>query len=213
MGWLGQRAMSSLVTGVSRTQLARRTEALPAGGPDHAKHLTSVLRVPVEFDLPTPLPPGHYRYPPDTVHVTVCNLDLARRSTEDAIERLKVQGLQEVRFFIDGLGCSSDTIYAHCLYDKSFTVLRRAVRAAFDVEPSWSVRRQPYRVMAFANLVRFDGPGVWPGRLKIARWVDVRAMEIVRTDRYLSGLGTTVIAAVQLGAPARPDGEPPRGRR
>ena len=54
-----------------------------------------------------------------------------------------------------------------------------------------SALREPYRVMAFANLVRFDGPGFWPGRIRIGKWVEVDEVEIVRTDRHLSRGGTT----------------------
>jgi hypothetical protein len=185
------------LTMISRRRSARRTTPLPPlGRPDH---LTAVIRLPPTLIPRLELRGSHYVYPNDTVHVTVSNLDRATVEPEIAIARLRTRDLAAPSFVVTGLGCSPDTLFLRCVHDTTFAELRRQVRDAFGVErarPSVSVLSR----LAFANIVRFDGPGEWPQHVKTFGEVTGTRIEIVRTDRYLSHSATSVVAELPLAA-------------
>lgn len=191
-----------LLTMVSRRRLSSRTTPLPPLG--RQDHLTAVIRLPLDLTPGIELGGAHYLYPPDTVHVTVVNLDRATVEPTVAIARLRSLDLAAPRFIVNGLGCSPDTIFVRCLHDADFAMLRREVDRAFGVERAGRVPSVMSK-LSFANVVRFDGPGECPEHLedleRRAEFAGSR-LEIVRTDRYLSEGGTTVLAEVPLTTPA-----------
>jgi hypothetical protein len=146
---------------------------------------------------------SHYVYPVHTVHVTVCNLDAATVDVEDGIACLRRMALPAPTLAIGGIGCSPDTLFLRCTFATAFAELRSAVRRAFGV-----TRSRPsswfYSSVAFANVVRFNGPGVWPGPIEVGAVVTVVELEVVWTDRFLSDAGTQVLARIPLGSTTRP---------
>jgi hypothetical protein len=195
-----QRLVADVVSWRSSAGLSRRGTPLPVIGEQARQYLTTVLRL----NVPLPLlgvADRHYRYPPQTVHVTVANVGRTSTSLVTALERLSGSGLAPVTLRLYGLGCSPDTIFIRVLYDRSFVRLRKAVRRAFDVPtgPFRSVRSLPYSAMAFANVIRFDGEGERPPRnMSIWGTTTIDTMEIVLTDRVLSDEGTQVLASINL---------------
>ena len=147
----------------SRRGLRSRLTPLPPIG--RADHLTAVIRLPPDLVPRLDVGGSHYVYPSDTVHVTVTNLDRATVEPTIAIARLRALDLEAPRFVITGLGCSPDTLFLRCVHDAAFVELRRHVRRAFGVERTG--RPQLASRLSFANVVRFDGPGTWPGPLEI----------------------------------------------
>jgi hypothetical protein len=140
----------------------------------------------------------HYIYPPETVHVTVSNLDATNVDVEEAIERLAARRLSAPTFTVGGLGCSPDTLFLRCIHDGRFDRLRLAVEKAFELPPSGSPMSWLFRRLSFANVVRFDGPGEWQQLRHSRAEARCTTLEIVRTDRYLSLQGTTVIRTIPL---------------
>jgi hypothetical protein len=191
-----QRLLLHGIAWLSRPGLAHRSQALPESG--RALHVTSVLRLPAVAVPELPVPARHHRYPPETIHVTVANLDRARATIDDGIEALRSVPLPRVRFTLAGLGTSPDTIFIRCLFGPEFVRLRRAVAEAFDLPPRRSPLGFPYRHSAHANVVRFDGRGAWVSERRPAGAVSCAALEIVRTDRFLSGVGTEILATLPL---------------
>lgn len=200
-----QRAALAAITWSSRSYLRRRRARLPAIG--ESVHVTTVLRFPETLVPALDVAPRHYRYPANTVHITVANLDERTVDVEVALATLREQRLPAVTVQVEGLGCSRDTLFLRCIHGPAMTELRAQVRAAFGlVEPPRLTLRAMYSRLTFANVVRFDGAGTWPSR---GRWgrdrisVTLPAMEVVRTDRYLSDAATTLLARVRLGARER----------
>ena len=205
-----QRLVADVVSWRSAATLGGRTEPLPVIGEPARRYLTTVLRLNVSLPSNVEVAVRHYRYPAHTVHVTVANVGRTSTSLVTALERLSRSRLAPVTLRLNGLGCSPDTIFIRVLYDRSFVRVRRAVRRAFDVPsgPLQWVRALPYSAMAFANVVRFDGPGERPHR-NVSMWgaATIDTMEIVLTDRVLSDEGTQVLASIDLrggagGAPS-----------
>jgi hypothetical protein len=180
---------------ISRRRLRSRTTSLPPIG--QTTHLTAVIRLPPGLVPPVELGGSHYVYPSDTVHVTVINLDRATVEPTVAIARLRSRDLVAPTFVVNGLGCSPDTVFLRCVHDATFAELRREVRQAFCVERSGRFPSVLSR-LTFANVIRFDGPGECPERLDHRGDFVARRLEIVRTDRYLSEGGTTVLAELPL---------------
>ncbi len=96
------------------------------------------------------------------------------------------------------VGCSPDTLFLRCVHDHRFVRLREAVELAFEVASSRTPQSWLFRRLSFANVVRFNGPGEWIREPSVERQVRCTTLEIVRTDRYLSPSGTTVIETVFL---------------
>jgi hypothetical protein len=192
-----QRSALSLVTMTSRTRLRRRTAPLPPLGVPG--HLTAVLRVGEGVVPDIRVGHQHYVYPKHTVHVTVSNLDRAAATVDAALERLSCLTLEAPMLTLEGLGCSSDTLFIRCVHDPAFGRLREMLVDAFEVRRpaapiSWAFTRVTY-----ANVVRFQGPGEWISLDLPTRHVRCTELEIVRTDRFLSDAGTTVLARVPIG--------------
>jgi hypothetical protein len=191
-----QDLLLGAIAWTARPTLSTRRAPLPERG--RATYRTAVVRLPPVDLPPLGLPARHHRYPAGTVHVTVANLDAARAPLDRAVAALGAEPLPPVRFRLAGLATSPDTVFVRCLYDGGFAALRRAVAAAFDLPPRRSPRDIPYRWTAYANVVRFDGPGSWVADRRPSGSVEAGVLEIVRTDRYLSAEATEVLARVPL---------------
>jgi hypothetical protein len=185
------------ITWASCRRLRRRRTPLPPIG--DAAHVTTVLRLPSEVVPLLDVGPRHHRYPPHTVHVTVANLDESTVDIESAVASLQRRALDPVSISIEGIGCSPDTLFLRCVYGPALAALRAEVRQVFGLgRPSRRAVGALFSQLTFANVVRFDGAGTWPGRGHTRATVELRALEVVRTDRYLSDAGTTVLARIPL---------------
>jgi hypothetical protein len=190
-----QEAFFTIITIVSRLRVRRRTTRLPVLG--QSDHLSAVFRVPPVAVPMFEVSDHSYLYPPETVHITVASLDTARVDVDTALETLQKLQLRAPRIRVGGIGCSPDTIFLRCFHDRRFGELRMAVNAAFDVERP-ELGRRLVSNLTLANVVRFDGPGWWPGQVRCTDDFIVTSLEIVRTDRLLSDVGTTVLAKLPL---------------
>lgn len=201
---VGQRALAAALSAASTRRLARRTERLPPLGPHAAVHVSAVLRIPTanaaRLDLAHALPAarGHYRYPDSSLHITVANLDRAKIGIGAAADRLRTRRLSAPAVRLAGFGCSPDTVFIRCHYGDELARLRRAVREEFGVPRAGRISDVVFQHLAFVNVMRFDGAGVPPPPGGPIGTVVLGDLEIVRTDRYLSGVGTTLLARVPL---------------
>jgi 2'-5' RNA ligase len=190
----------------------------PPSGPAAAWHVTTVARLPAEvvaalapaLDRLRAGGPGHRWYPPGTVHLTVHNLDgLDLDGDAGAATLAELRALvgahPPFRAAVRGLGVSTGTVFAQVLpCDATLRALRADLRG-FLRRHAVTPRRA--RLVGHANLVRFVGPVTAAFLAEVARqrrrdfgsWT-VTEVELVRTDRYLSREGTTVLARMGLGA-------------
>jgi 2'-5' RNA ligase len=189
----------------------------PPSGPAAALHLTTVARLPAEV-VATLAPalarlradgPGHHWYPPGTVHLTVQNLDGLDLDGDAGTARLaELRALLGAHApfpaAVRGLGVSAGTVFAQVLpCDASLRRLRADLRGFLRRHAVAPRRARP---LGHANLVRFVGPVTAAFLAELARqrrrdfgsWT-VTEVELVRTDRYLSQEGTTVLARLGLG--------------
>jgi 2'-5' RNA ligase len=192
-----------------RQAVAPQRGAATLGG---AKFLTTVVRLPPGISEPlaetasslVAVQPGHYLYPPASIHLTVLGL-ADRPGVEDAVARI----LGRHRPFeveVGGLNVSLHTVFAE-LYPRGpgLRALRGDLRAAESTEHG-RASRWLRRRLAHANLVRFAAP-VDP-RL-IARVASLRRhgfgsfevveVELVRADKVLSAAGTHTLGRSRLG--------------
>jgi len=193
--------------------------------------LTTIVRVPepigvrIESSLREILDrwPGHAYYPPASMHVTVLNLDpyVAADGDEDGegtvIDRsADVLGRQRpFRVMLRGLNVSPWTMFAQVYRaDGPVSAMRASLRRALHEQTA--ARRRDSRMrralpLVLSNVARFTSP-VDPALLRAARQrrdhlfgsFNVREVEIVRTDGFLSPGATEVLSRVELhpGSPA-----------
>ena len=187
--------------------------------------LTTVIRVPepVGVRIGAALQelrdrwPGHVYYPPSSMHVTVLNLDPyvavgAGEGGEAAvIERAGDVLGRHGRFGVTlrGLNVSPWTVFAQAYgADARVAALRASLRAAFQEQADAPRRDSALRramPLVLANAVRFMGP-VHPDLLRALRpWRDhtfgpfeVREVEVVRTDGFMSRDKTEILSTVAL---------------
>lgn len=143
----------------------------------------------------------HHVYPPGTVHVTVANLDDATVDLDTAVATLEAVPPPAPMFEISGTGCSPDTVFLRCIHDRAFGLLRESLRDAFGVRRRAGPMAWLFDRLSFANVVRFDGRGVWVPIPDVHASVSCGELEIVRTDRYLSDQGTEVLRRIPLEPP------------
>ena len=201
-----------------RAGAGRRAFIPPPSGPAAALHVTTVSRLPAEvvaalapaLDRLRADGPGHHYYPPGTVHLTVQNLDgLDLDGDPGAAARLAelralVGAHAPFRAVVRGLGVSAGTVFAQVLPCDAALRTLRADLLGF-LERHAVARRRP-RPLGHANVVRFAGPVTAAFLAELAHqrhrdfgsWT-VTEVELVRTDRYLSHEGTTVLARMALG--------------
>ena len=191
-----QRVALATLSTTARARLDRRTDRLPVLG--EQAHVTAVLRLGEGIVPEIAVADRHYVYPPASVHVTVSNLDMATVDVDEAVDRLSRLTLAAPTFVVDKLGCSQDTLFLRCVHDRPFDRLRVAVEDAFGVAAGRSPSSWLFRRLSFANIVRFDGRGEWSDITVAPVQVRCTTLEIVRTDRYLSPSGTTVLRRLEL---------------
>lgn len=200
-----------------RAGAGRRAFIPPPSGPAAALHVTTVSRLPAEvvaalapaLDRLRADGPGHHYYPPGTVHLTVQNLDGLDLDGDAGAARLaELRALfgshPPFQAAVRGLGVSAGTVFARVLPCDAALRTLRADLLGF-LERHAVARRRP-RPLGHANVVRFAGPVTAAFLAELAHqrhrdfgsWT-VTEVELVRTDRYLSHEGTTVLARMALG--------------
>jgi hypothetical protein len=196
-----QLAAANALSWRAMRSFPRRTEQLPPRGPEAAVHLTSVLRV-SDLDVPElGISARHYRYSSGELHMTVANLDTATEPLDRAVARLHDRDLDlpAVSVRLCRVTCSPDTLFIHCVVSRTLARLQSSVRDAFGVPPPRSPVSLLTTSLAHVNVARFDGRGERPPQRHLFDMeVTMRQLEIVRTDRYLSGEGTDVLAKIDL---------------
>lgn len=200
-----------------RAGAGRRAFTPPPSGPAAALHLTTVSRLPAEvvaalapaLDRLRADGPGHHYYPPGTVHLTVQNLDgLDLDGDAGAATLAELRALvgshPPFQAAVRGLGVSAGTVFAQVLPCDATLRTLRADLGGFLERHALAPRRP--RSLGHANVLRFAGPvtAAFLGELARQRRRDfgswtVTEVELVRTDRYLSHEGTTVLARMGLG--------------
>ena len=200
-----------------RAGAGRTTFTPPPSGPAAALHVTTVSRLPAEvvaamapaLDRLRADGPGHHYYPPGTVHLTVHNLDGLDLDGDAGAARLAelralVGAHPPFRAAVGGLGVSAGGVFAQVLpCDSTLHALRADLRGFLRRHAVAPRRARP---LGHANVVRFAGPVTAAFLAELARqrrrdfgsWT-VTEVELVRTDRYLSHEGTTVLARLGLG--------------
>ena len=214
LGWVATRATAG-----------RRAFTLPPSGPAAAVHTTTVIRLPAavtaalapSLERLRALGPGHHYYPPESMHVTVQNLDglapavdgapPAGAGHEPAVLPTLVGDLvaahRPFRLALRGLGVAPGAIFVLALPSDATL---RSLRDDLARLPAGGARRR--RVgggLGHANLVRFSGPVTAGFLAELARLrrqdfgsFSVTEVELVRTDRLLSQEGTTTLGTIRL---------------
>jgi hypothetical protein len=187
--------------------------------------LTTIIRVPEQVGVRIESSlreirdrwPGHAYYPPASMHVTVLNLDpyVAAGGGEagegTVIERsTEVLGRQRrFRVMLRGLNVSPWTVFAQVYgADGPVSAMRASLRRSLHEQSD--ARRRDSRLrralpLVLSNVARFTSP-VDPALLRAVGGrrdhpfgpFDVREIEIVRTDGFLSPAATEVLRRVVL---------------
>jgi 2'-5' RNA ligase len=184
---------------------------LPPSGPAAAVHLTTVVRLPATvtaalaptLDRLRAVGPRHHYYPPETMHVTVQNLDALRPAAPlpDGLIEL-VAARAPFRLAVRGLGVGPGVVFALALPGDATLASLRAGLAGLA---GGHDRGRLGRGLGHANLVRFSGPVTAGFLAELARLrrqdfgtFTVDEVELVRTDRLLSPEGTTTLGRLRL---------------
>jgi hypothetical protein len=200
--WL---VMSRWLAGPGRP---RRLEPLRLGEP---RFVSCIARLPPEIagrleevaEALGRIQPEHHRYPADEIHMTVLGLADSAGAEEELAAIVARHSPLMVE--VGGLNVSSSTVFAE-LYPQGpgLLALRRDLRRA-ESDEHGPVARWLRRRLAHANVIRFGAPvdprllaGV--GSLRRARFGRFRIdeVELVRTDKVLSGAGTRTLARFTL---------------
>ena len=214
--------------------LAKRSFIVPPAGPQAARHITLVGRLPSQItgqvnevvaSLAGPVA-HHYVYPADTIHITIQNLDELREvdGLDRVLERLSilVGSFPPIMMKAAGLGVSPDSVFVQIFpMDESLADLRRGIRALIraSCQPSplkpthnFHRSRQLFRNMVFANVMRSSGivPPSLVRKIKRHRFryfgtFALETVELVVTDRLLSADGTQVKERISLRGLPRAD--------
>jgi 2'-5' RNA ligase len=205
----------------TRATAGRRVFTLPPSGPAAAVHLTTVVRLPATvtaalaptLDRLRALGPRHHYYPPETMHVTVQNLDALAPAAApprrpggpapppDGLAEL-VAARAPFRLAVRGLGVAPGAVFALALAGDATMASLRAGLAGLA---GGHDRGRLGRGLGHANLVRFSGPVTAGFLAELARLrrldfgtFTVDEVELVRTDRLLSPEGTTTLGRLRL---------------
>lgn len=202
-------------------ELAKRrllpSKPLPPRGADAARHLTTIFRPPLpiaeQLVLGDTLPaaPATFVYPPSTLHATVRNLDhISPHADDETIVRAAAHIIEQFRPFevtTGRLSLSATTLFAEVAStDGTLAELRSRLDHLYPERRMHPLLAR--RAVAAINLARFGGRlpkevvdafDRFTARRFSAVWA-VYDIEIVRTDRYLSKEGTTILHRVTLGS-------------
>jgi 2'-5' RNA ligase len=178
--------------------------------PPHDRHVTAVSRVPAEqadavARAVEPLRatgPEHYFYPPETLHLTIRNLDGLDAAVLDAAAAV-LNAAPAFELELRGLNVSSQTVFVQALpRDDTLRSLRRRLDDLAHTSP------RPRLSLNFAhvNVLRFRGRVARSLLVAVARrrslalgTLRIDTVEIVETDRLLSAAGTRTIRRIALG--------------
>ncbi|MFT4296702.1 MAG: hypothetical protein QM582_14965 [Micropruina sp.] len=152
----------------------------------------------------------HYLYPASDLHLTVANLDaspLGEKALGDRVAQAAA-GFPPFQVELRGVAMTALSVYAQ-VWDFSGELWR--LRAA--VEDRASIRLPAARrLLGFVNVARFLRPSVGVVRTGVRNLghtnfgrLTVREVEVVRTDKVLSGEGTRLISLARLGPGAAPE--------
>jgi hypothetical protein len=146
---------------------------------------------------------GHYRYPPEQLHVTVRSFGGATQLPDLAPA---VQGVPPIALKGAGLGLTRDTVQLRLLPDNSsLGELRRRLARTHGV-PARQPRQRLLAPVAFANVLRLNG-SVDPDlrhavgglrRLLAGERIVLPELTLVRTDKVASPASTQVLARYSL---------------
>jgi 2'-5' RNA ligase len=175
------------------------------GAVERQRFLTTVVRLPADIaerlgEAASQLgriQPEHYLYPPDSIHLTVIGLAVRQA----AVRRRRPFGI-EVR----GLNLTRDAVFAELHpRDRELLALRNDVRAVESHEHG-PLSRWIRRRLAHANVLRFAAPVdrrlvAEVGGLRRTRFgeFDVEEVELVHTDKVMSGAATRTLGRYRLG--------------
>jgi len=163
--------------------------------------------------------PGHAYYPPSSMHVTVLNLDpyVATGAGDDG-ERAVIQRATEVlgrhrrfRVTLRGLNVSPWTVFGQAYgADAEVSRLRASLRGAFREQEDAPRRDSPLRramPLVLSNAARFTGPvdtglfrALRPWRARMFGPFEVREVEVVRTNGFMSPNRTEILGVASLRA-------------
>lgn len=145
--------------------------------------------------------PEHYLYPPSDIHLTIAGL----ADLPDVSERVAaaVSGHRPFNVEVHALNVSPGTVFAE--FHPRGPGLRAHLRAIESGEHGPTSRWLRRRV-AHANVMRF-GPPVDPRLIAAVRKLrgtgfgcfEVGEVEVVHTDKVLSGAGTPTLGRLRLG--------------
>jgi hypothetical protein len=141
----------------------------------------------------------HYRYAPTQLHVTVRNLDGADLADISAL----LGGLNPICLNLDGLSFTRETLLLRLL---SPDQTLRGLRVALDDLPGARPRPRASGELAFANVLRLNGPVTSELRRGIRTYRPTRAqivldaLTVVRTDKVGDPRRTTVLRRYPLAA-------------
>jgi 2'-5' RNA ligase len=192
---------------------ARRDHRLPPHGAGRATYVTAISRLPLDraralAEMLEPLrtaAPQHYFYPPETLHITIRNLDgLHAGGLKAAASLLRATPTFELE--LRGLNVSSHTVFVQALpRDDALRSIRR--RLDESLRASATPRPRVPAHFAHLNVVRFRGRVGGSLLAAVARrrsielgMLKVTQIEIVETDRLLSPAGTRTVERIALGA-------------
>jgi 2'-5' RNA ligase len=179
--------------------------------PPQDRHVTAVSRVSAQqadavaraLEPLRATGPEHYFYPPETLHLTIRNLDgLDAAALDTAGEVLSAAPAFELE--LRGLNVSSHTVFVQALpRDDTLRSLRRRLDHLAHTSP----RPRLSANFAYVNVVRFRGRVARSLLVAVARrrslalgTLRIESVEIVETDRLLSIAGTRTIRRIKLGA-------------
>jgi hypothetical protein len=146
---------------------------------------------------------AHYRYPPDQLHVTVRSFGDATRlpSLAPALD-----GLPPIALTAAGLGFTRDTVQLRLLQENtSLGDARRRLASTHGIPPRMA-RQRLLTPVAFANMLRLNGP-VAPElreevaglrRLLAGERIVLSELTLVRTDKVATPARTEVLERYTL---------------
>ena len=143
----------------------------------------------------------HFRYPPAQLHMTVRNLDGADLASLPVL----LNGLQPISLCAGGLGFTRETLLLRLLTVNSTL---RCLRMRLDGLPGMRPARLALHDLAFANVLRFNGPIASELRRSVGRRPDPLAgreieldeLTLIRTDKVGSPAHSEVLGRYSLGA-------------
>jgi 2'-5' RNA ligase len=179
--------------------------------PQHDRHVTAVSRVPARqadavaraLEPLRATGPEHYFYPPETLHLTIRNLDGLDAAALDTAAAV-LSSAPAFELDLRGLNVSSQTVFVQALpRDDTLRSLRRRLDEVVHTSP------RPRLSLNFAhvNVLRLRGrvgrsllTAVVRRRSLALGTLRIDSVEIVETDRLLSTAGTRTIRRIALGA-------------